>query len=161
MSLCYFGKLSAPVKQILCNYYCMTLFGCVLWQIDHNNIDILCIARRRAIRQVWLLSHTTQSSLLPQLCHSLPLHDDICSRTLSFTRRCLLHRSALSQVLQFMRIYLRVRCHQSDAVQRLVCVDTISVTSCQSGETCACETTFQHLSCEKECHCGRVSARTG
>jgi hypothetical protein len=73
----------------------MSLFSCVLWKLDHNNIVLLCTAWRQAIRRVWSLPYTTHSSVLPQLCHSLPLLDEIRSHTFSFIRRCLSHRSAL------------------------------------------------------------------
>lgn len=93
--LCYFGKLSARVKQHLFHSYCMSLFGCELWRLDHNNIDTLCTAWRRAIRRVWSLPLTAHKDLLPLLCNSLPLHDEVCSRTLSFIWRCMSHQSSL------------------------------------------------------------------
>ena len=63
--LCYFGKLSYEVKQHLFNSYCMSLFGCELWRLDHDSINTLSVAWRRAIRRVWSLPLTAHTDLLP------------------------------------------------------------------------------------------------
>lgn len=45
------------------------------------------------ITRVWSLSTLAHSRLQPELCHSLPFYDEICSRTLSFIRCCVLRKS--------------------------------------------------------------------
>jgi hypothetical protein len=47
---CYFGKLTAKVKQVLFNHYCLSLFGSSLWRLDHDLIETVCTAWRQAIR---------------------------------------------------------------------------------------------------------------
>jgi hypothetical protein len=47
-----FGKLGADVKQILVNYYCMSVVGCVLWKIGSENIDLSYSAWHRTIRRI-------------------------------------------------------------------------------------------------------------
>lgn len=93
--LCYFGKLSAHVKQHLFNYYCLSLFGCELWRLDHGSIENLCTAWRRSIRRLWSFPNTAHSDLLPHISNSLPLYDEICRRALSFICRCMSHNSPL------------------------------------------------------------------
>ena len=105
--LCYFGKLSSEVKQHLFNSYCMSLFGCELWRLDHDSIDTLSVAWRRAIRRVWSLPPTAHTDLLPLLCNSLPLHDEVCSRSISFISRCMSHQSSLIRDIANLRSSIR------------------------------------------------------
>jgi hypothetical protein len=46
------------------------------------SISCACMAWRRAVRWMWSLSPTTHGDLLPLLSDLLPLHDEICCRSL-------------------------------------------------------------------------------
>jgi hypothetical protein len=93
--LCYFRKLTANVKQVLFNYYCLSLFGSSLWRLDHGLIETVCIAWRQAIRRIWSLPRTARSDLLPLLSRSLPIREEICHRSLTFILQCISHKSPL------------------------------------------------------------------
>jgi hypothetical protein len=83
-------NLAPQSSSIYLISYCMSLFGCELRRLDHNSINTLSVAWR-----VWSLPLTAHIDLLPLLCNSLPLHDEVCSRTLSFISRCMSHQSLL------------------------------------------------------------------
>ena len=93
--LCYFGKLTASVKQVLFNYYCLSLFGSSLWRLDHEMIETVCIAWRKAVRRIWSLPRTAHCDLLPHLSRTLPMRDIICHRFLTLVSHCLSHKSSL------------------------------------------------------------------
>jgi hypothetical protein len=71
--LCYFRKLTANVKQVLFNYYCLSLFGSSLWRLDHGLIETVCVTRRQVIRRIWSLARMAHSDLQPLLSRSLPI----------------------------------------------------------------------------------------
>lgn len=93
--ICYFGRLSALVKQKLFNSFCTSFFGCVLWRLDHDAIGALYVAWRQAIRRIWSLPNTAHCDLLPYLCNSFPLPEEISKRVFDFINRCTTHQSAL------------------------------------------------------------------
>jgi len=65
--LCYFGKLPSFVKSKLLYAYCSSLYGCELWDLWNNNIDIICVAWRKAFRRVWNLPFNTHCDILYEL----------------------------------------------------------------------------------------------
>jgi len=60
------------------------------------------------LSRIWNLPSCTHSRLLPLICESLPLFDEICRRSLNFIRTCALHDSLLiHSVAQYGAIYAR------------------------------------------------------
>jgi len=49
---------------------------------------IFCTAWRAGLRRFWDLPSTTHSDLLHAICDDLPIHDELCRRTLMFIRKC-------------------------------------------------------------------------
>ena len=50
--LCYFGHLSPVVKLRLIKTFCSSLYGSVLWELDHLSIDSVCFTWRKGLRRV-------------------------------------------------------------------------------------------------------------
>jgi len=50
--LCYFGHLSCVLKPKLILTFCHSLYGSVLWALDHSNLDSLCITWRNGLRHI-------------------------------------------------------------------------------------------------------------
>ena len=49
---------------------------------------MVCIAWMKGLRRVWNLPNDTHSSILPPLCDSLPVLDELYRRTASFINNC-------------------------------------------------------------------------
>ena len=84
----YFRKLSSHVKYRLSRSYCTSFYGCELWSLASSSIEDLCIAWRRGVRLVWNLPPSAHCFILPLICNCLPVFDEICRRSVNFTRAC-------------------------------------------------------------------------
>ena len=93
--LCYFGKLDPVVKSKLFKAYCSSMYGCEIWFLEHELIKQYCIAWRKGQRRVWSLPNNTHNDLLPIICNSLPVFDEICRRAILFIYKCMSHESEL------------------------------------------------------------------
>jgi hypothetical protein len=80
----YFCNLSSLVRQRLFTSYCMSLFGCELWQLDSCNYDIFCIAWCKAVRRMCSLPPMAHSNLLLLLNDNLLIFDEICKQLMTF-----------------------------------------------------------------------------
>ena len=89
------SKLNASVRYKLFQSYCMSIYGCELWSLTNDKIDDLCISWRRSLRRIFGLPYDTHCYILPLLGQYLPLFDEICSRSLSFIKTCVQHKSKL------------------------------------------------------------------
>lgn len=50
--LCFFRSLNHITKVRLLILYCYSLYGCVLWDIAHSDIELVCNAWRAGVRRV-------------------------------------------------------------------------------------------------------------
>ena len=93
--LCYFITVNSHTKYRLFQSYCTSFYGCELWCLLDDEVQSLCTAWRKSIRKIWEQPYRTHSYLLPLLCCSLPLFDQLCIhvRSLNFVQRCLAHDS--------------------------------------------------------------------
>jgi hypothetical protein len=104
----FFRKLHPFVQYKLFQAYCTSLYGCEVWLLTNHNIDGLCVAWRKSLRRVWNLPSCTHSRLLPLISKCLPLFDEICRRSLTFVRMCVLHESPLIRsVARYGVLYVR------------------------------------------------------
>jgi len=87
--LCYFGHVFPVLKLKLIKTYCYSLYGSVLWHLDHSNLETLCTTWRKGLRRIWDLPYHTHCNILPILCSSLPMYDEIGRRTANFINQCL------------------------------------------------------------------------
>jgi hypothetical protein len=93
--LCFFSKLKSSVVYKLFRSYCMSLYGCDIWLLSNTCVEDLCVSWRKSLRRVWRLPYRTHCYLLPLICESLSLEDEICRRSLNFIRECLCNSSRL------------------------------------------------------------------
>ena len=100
--LCYFNQLDLLVKIKLFKSYCSSIYGCELWALNSENIDIFCIAWRKAIRRILNLPNTTHSFFLPPLSNTLPVYDELCKRSARFIISCLF---SVNQLVQSVASY--------------------------------------------------------
>ena len=87
--ICYFASLDAVTKLILVNTYCSSFYGNVLWDLESPAIQDVCIAWRKELRGVWGLLFNTHCDLLPVMCCSISIFDELFRRTAQFINKCL------------------------------------------------------------------------
>jgi hypothetical protein len=87
--LCYFRNMDSCVQYRLFKSFCMSLYGCELWSLSSKAIINICVAWRKCVRRVWDLPHNTHCQILPLLCNSLPILDEVCKRCLNFLHCCI------------------------------------------------------------------------
>ena len=95
--LCFFKKLDFIVKLKLFKSYCTSIYGCELWPLSNNGIEVFGIAWRRpkALRRILGLPYNAHSYFLPIISESLPIMDEICKRSARFVMTCLFSPSNL------------------------------------------------------------------
>ena len=99
-----FGKLPSVVKSRLFSSYCMSFYGCELWDLTCDHLSDVCTAWRKGVRRLWDLPYMTHCYLLPLLGHCLPVLDEICKRSMNFVSTCLSHTSSLVKYVTHHRI---------------------------------------------------------
>ena len=84
--LCFFASHDPITKLKLLKAYCNSFYGSVLWDLTMTNASIrdVCIAWRKGLRRIWDLPHNTHCNLLPLLCDTLPLMDELSCRCATF-----------------------------------------------------------------------------
>ena len=81
-----FKSCSPSVRSKLFQQYCMSLYGCQLWPLWSNKIDILKTKYSIALRRVWSLPARTHRNLLPLISGIQPLEVAIQSRIFKFVK---------------------------------------------------------------------------
>jgi Reverse transcriptase (RNA-dependent DNA polymerase) len=69
--LCHFAKLDSLVKCRLFTAYCSSFYGSELWNLDNSEINSLCVAWRKGMRQVWGLPVDTSSNIVYLIADSI------------------------------------------------------------------------------------------
>ena len=82
--LCFFRNPDHITKMRLLISYCYSLYGCVLWDITHSDIELVCSTWRSGVRPVWGLPKLTHRDFIPLISGRPPLYDEIIKRMLSF-----------------------------------------------------------------------------
>ena len=83
----FFSTVDVVIKTLL-NTFCSSLFGSVVWDLNHACIAEICVAWRKGVRRVLGLPADTRCELLPVICDSIPFLDVFC-RTTHFINCCL------------------------------------------------------------------------
>ena len=94
---CYFDKLTWRVGLRLKHHqsYCSSLFGCELWSLNNGAIEQFCVAWRNGLRRIMGLPYAAHCHLLPLLSNTLPIFNEICTRSAKFILFCLCNGLAL------------------------------------------------------------------
>ena len=75
------------VKYKLLKTYCMSLYGCVLWDLGSKSMSDFYVTWRKSIRK--LLPLRTHSKYLPLLCDDLPIDVQLFKRLNKFLNKAL------------------------------------------------------------------------
>ena len=77
--------------------YCSSMYGCELWALNKDSVELFCVAWRKALRRVLNLPYNTHSHLLPILADTIHTFDEICKRSARIITSCLFSPSRLVQ----------------------------------------------------------------
>ena len=129
--LCYFGHVFPVLKLQLIKTFCYSLYGSVLWQLDHSNLETLCTTWRKGLRRVWNIPYQTHCNILPILCNCLPMYDEFCKRTVNFINQCLNSDCELVNQLVHHGIYFE-RARSPVGRNALICCKKYNASDIQS-----------------------------
>ena len=86
MFLSRFKSCTPSVRSKLFQQYCMSLYGCQLWPLWSNKMDIMKTKFSIALRRVWSLPARTHRDLLPLISGMQPIEVAIQSRIIKFVK---------------------------------------------------------------------------
>ena len=83
-----FANASPDVKYHLFKSFCMSLYGCSLWDLSSPAMSIFFVAWRKCIRRLLDISPRSHSYLLHLLCDDAPVEVQIHRRFVNFMSSC-------------------------------------------------------------------------
>lgn len=87
--LSQFSKVSSHVKYRLFKTFCMSVYGCVLWDFSNPCVDKFFTAWRKCIRRIFSIPYNSHCRFLSLLCEDLPVDCQLHIRFLKFYQQCL------------------------------------------------------------------------
>ncbi len=99
-----FSRTNLAVKYRLFKIYCMSLYGCQLWNLDSTCIETLLIAWRKCLRKLLCLHPRTHSRYLHQICDDEPFMVQVIRRSLKFMSDVINHHNPIVRVCAFHSI---------------------------------------------------------
>ena len=72
------------VLYYLFKTYCMSLYGCQLWDVSGNDIKIFYVAWRKSIRMLFKLPYKTHCNILHEICCDVPIDFQVHKRIIKF-----------------------------------------------------------------------------
>jgi hypothetical protein len=102
----FFDKRDPFVKIRLLTTCCYSLYGSVLWDLSHPCIDSVC-SWRKGVRRALNLPADASSKLLPGLCGTIPVLDELYRRTVVFIHRCLYSDCEVVRAIAKMSVFSR------------------------------------------------------
>jgi hypothetical protein len=85
-----FNHVSHNIKYSLFKTNCMPLYGCQLWDISNNDVEVFYVSWRKCIRRLLKLPNRTPCEFLPIICNDFPVDNQIQVRILKFVQSLLL-----------------------------------------------------------------------
>ena len=82
----FISSVDSVVKTALLKSYCLSLYDCELWHLQHPTIENICKSWRNGMRRVWGLPLNCQFAVVQILSDALPLFDVICKRAVLFVK---------------------------------------------------------------------------
>ena len=79
-----FKYIYPTTRYSLFKTYCMSLYGCQLWNFSGKDVELFYTAWRKAIRYLWKLPYTCHSVLLHEICNDLTIEYQLHKRFFKF-----------------------------------------------------------------------------
>ena len=93
----YFRHAYVDTKYRLFKTFCMSMYGCVLWDLQSKSVNMFHTAWRKCIRRLYGLPSRTHNDLLPTICQDIPVEGQIHVRFLKLIHDSLLSRNPCVQ----------------------------------------------------------------
>ena len=93
-----FRNVYIDIKYRLFKTFCMSLYGCLLWDLSSNSVNMINIAWRKCIRRLFGLPPRTHNALIHAICNDIPIDGQIHIRFLKFMKGCLLSSNPCIQL---------------------------------------------------------------
>jgi hypothetical protein len=84
--------------------FCMSVYGCQLWDFSSNMVNQFFTAWRKCIRRIWDLPYRCHSNLLSFICDDLPVDLQLHKRFLKFIWKAYNSENMCSQVCATLAI---------------------------------------------------------
>jgi hypothetical protein len=83
-----FSGVQIDTKYALYKSFCMSAYGCQLWDFSHKVCEKYYTSWRKCIRRIFSLSPRTHSSLLHLICLDCPIDVQLHMRFIKFFHSC-------------------------------------------------------------------------
>ena len=74
---------SFDIRNRLFTCFCLSLYGCVLWDYSSKHIELIYVAWRKCMRRLLDVSPKTHCDLLPYICDDIPISGQVHKRVLN------------------------------------------------------------------------------
>ena len=82
-----FKHVSTDIKYKLFKAFCMSLYGCELWDLSSNHVNVFYITWKKCIRRLLGLPTMTHNILIHEIVHDIPAEGQIHTRFLKFIKK--------------------------------------------------------------------------
>lgn len=79
-----FRYADIDVRYNLFKSYCMSVYGCVLWNYESSEVELFFVAWRKSVRKLLNVPYNTHCDLLPTLCNDKSIEVQLHTRVLNF-----------------------------------------------------------------------------
>lgn len=83
----FFSNVNMNTKYKLFKSFCMSLYGCVLWDFSDKYVSTFYTAWRKSIRTLFVLPYNIHSIYLPLLCEDMPVEVQLHNRLIKFVNK--------------------------------------------------------------------------
>ena len=81
-----FKFISSSTRYSLFKSYCMSLYGCQLWDLDSKHMELFYVAWRKCVRRIFKLNNRTHCALLSHICCDAPIKVQLIHRFNKFSK---------------------------------------------------------------------------
>ncbi len=129
----HFSYVHHDIRYMLFKTYCMSLYGCTLWDYDSREVQRFYTAWRKCIRRLMGLPYTTHCNLLNIICQDLPVIDQLLKRCIQFISGVIKSANVISNIC--LRLAMggsrSALCHSISHTSNLYNVDRYHIGSCK------------------------------
>lgn len=132
-----FGSVTPYVQCKLFKQYCCSFYGAPLWLISSKAVGDVCVAWRKALRQIWRLPYMTHCNIVALISNCLPLEISLMQRFCKFFNGIAMHGTDV------LKTILRVARNNPASN---ICNNVVYICKkCDSNDMNICQSTIKNL----------------